>query len=177
MLINVSQLLKEPVGSTRNINIDEYINNIGYVQKQNVTGEISIIRIDKGILVEGKLSTVGKGNCARCLKPIDYTYKFNFKEEFVPTIEARTPSTSEIKDGAFTIDAHHNIDLSELFYQYASMAKPMKILCKEDCAGICPVCGQNLNMKKCNCIKNYNKSPWSKLKNLKKEGKINGSSS
>ena len=59
MLVNIAQLLKEPVGSTRTVNINEYINNIGNEQKQSVTGKILIIRIDKGILVEGKLSTIG----------------------------------------------------------------------------------------------------------------------
>jgi uncharacterized protein len=177
MLVNVAQLLKEPVGSTRTVNVNEYINNIGNEQKQSVTGEILIIRIDKGILVEGRLSTIGQGNCARCLKTVDYTCQFNIEEEFVPTIDINTQSAAEIKDGFFTIDSHHNIDLSDLLYQYAAMAKPMKTLCKEDCAGICPVCGQNLNEKKCNCNIDDEKSPWAKLKNLKKEGKINGSSS
>ena len=171
MLVNVAQLLKEPVGSTRVVNVNEYINNIGPEGKQNVKGKISIIRIDKGILVEGKLSTIGQSNCARCLKPVDYTCQFDIEEEFIPTIDVNTRSVPEIKDGSFTIDSHHNIDLSELFYQYAAMTKPMKTLCKEDCAGICPVCGQNLNERKCNCIIDDEKSPWVKLKNLKRREK------
>jgi uncharacterized protein len=177
MLVNVAQLLKEPVGSTRIVKVNEYIYNIGNEQKQSITGEILIIRIDRGILVEGTLSTTGKGNCARCLKPADYTCQFDIAEEFVPIIDINTQSTAEIKDGSFIIDSRHNIDLSELLYQYATMAKPMKTLCKEDCEGICPVCGQNLNEKKCNCVVDDEKSPWAKLRNFKKEGKINGSSS
>lgn len=177
MLVNVAQLLNEPVGSKRTLKVDEYIDDKGNEQKQNITGEILIIRIDKGILVEGKLSTIRHGNCARCLKPIDYAYKFDIEEEFVPTIDINTQLAVEVTDDAFTIDSHHNIDLSALMYQYASMAKPMKTLCKEDCAGICHVCGQNLNNGKCNCIMDDDNSPWFKLKTLKKEGKINGSSS
>jgi uncharacterized protein len=170
MLVNVAQLLKEPVGSTRNLNIDECIDETGEISKQNVTGALVIIRIDKGILVQGKLYAARQGNCARCLKPIDYTYEFNIAEEFVPTIDINTQMAVEVQDDAFTIDSRHNIDLSELLYQYTSIARPMKTLCREDCAGICPVCGQDLNNGKCNCVAD-NDTRWLKLKNLKKEGK------
>jgi uncharacterized protein len=171
MLVNVAQLLKEPVGSTRRYSVNEDITDANSTNKQNIRGEITIIRIDKGILVDGNLSTVRHGNCARCLIPVDYRYEFEVEEEFVPTIDINTDQTIEVQDDVFKIDTHHNINLSDLFSQYALMAIPMKTLCRDDCAGICPVCGQNLNKGKCNCVIDNSDIRWSKLKNLKKEGK------
>jgi uncharacterized protein len=177
MQVNVAQLLKEPVGSTRTYQIDEFLNAGSDINEQSAKGEILFIRIEKGIFVKGQISTVRHGTCARCLKPIDYNYKYNIEEEFLPTVDINTGFNLEVEDSTFIIDSHHNIDLSELLYQYASMNKPMKILCNKNCAGICQICGQDLNKGKCKCKSGDYDSRWYKLKNMKKEGKIDGTSS
>ncbi len=57
---------------------------------------------------------------------------------------------------AFTINQNHEIDLSESVRQYSLLALPMKTLCWEGCAGLCPSCGRNLNLGPCGC-------PWMAL--------------
>jgi uncharacterized protein len=58
---------------------------------------------------------------------------------------------SEAEEGAFTIDENQEIDLSEAVRQYMLLALPMKPLCREECAGLCPSCGHNLNLGPCGC--------------------------
>ena len=58
------------------------------------------------------------------------------------------------------------LDLSEAVRQYALLALPMKPLCQEDCAGLCPQCGANLNGGSCSCGRDCISSPWAQLKSL-----------
>ncbi|OGO16577.1 MAG: hypothetical protein A2Z02_01325, partial [Chloroflexi bacterium RBG_16_48_7] len=150
MKINVSQLLKQALGTTRNISVDEQIaNKNGEVFR--VGGDISITRAGKGLFVSGELSIDNKGICGRCLEPFEYVRKLKVEEEFLPTVDINTGLPAETRDDAFQIDEHHQIDLGDVIYQYACMSIPMKLVCKEDCAGICPTCGKNLNKGKCGC--------------------------
>ena len=79
MYINVAQLLKERIGSNRNYKIDEPINDEG---NNHVHGKVILTRTDKGILLQGEMSSSVKGNCNRCLSPVDYPINFNLEEEF-----------------------------------------------------------------------------------------------
>jgi len=170
MKINVSQLLKQPSGTTRNISIDEQIaSKSGEVYRAG--GDLNITRTGRGLFVSGELSIENKGICGRCLEPFKYSSKLKVDEEFLPRIDINTGLPVEAKDEAFLIDEHHQIDLGDVIYQYACMSVPMKLLCKEDCAGICPTCGKNLNKGKCNCPRKVEDKRWAKLSALRKEGK------
>jgi uncharacterized protein len=60
------------------------------------------------------------------------------------------------------------IDLGEDVRQYTILALPPKMLCGDDCAGLCPSCGTNLNKKTCQCQKEEVDSRWSGLQKLPK---------
>jgi len=136
MIINVSQLLKEPIGSTRRYNVD---GEEGFPYKGNVV----LVRTDKGLLVSGDLVTTLDTVCSRCLCDFKYELPVDFDEEFLLHPE----------DGDFIIDEHREIDLSEVTRQYTLLTEPMKPLCSKDCAGLCYQCGKNLNLATCDCIK------------------------
>jgi uncharacterized protein len=65
--------------------------------------------------------------------------------------------------GGFPIDGHHIIDMTEAVRQYILLTTPMKPLCREDCAGLCPVCGHNLNQGPCSCPPQGVDPHWAKL--------------
>jgi uncharacterized protein len=174
MQINVSQLLKEPVGSTRKFKIDEWVGQGKGQEEYRVTGDLTLIHINKGVLVTGSLNASGKALCSRCLKSFDYSTEFDIEDLFSSTIDINTGLPVEVQEDTFAIDEHHNLDLYEALYQNVSLALPMKLLCKEDCAGICPECGRNLNESKCDCDTIKHDQRWSKLRSLKKEEMDNG---
>lgn len=62
------------------------------------------------------------------------------------------------------------IELDEIVRSEIYLALPMKFLCKEDCKGLCPVCGKNLNRERCNCQKMTGHPAFLKLKELKLKG-------
>jgi uncharacterized protein len=168
MQINVSQLLQESIGSTREYEIDEKADIIGDGQEYPVRGRCNLLKTQRSILVSCKLKSEVDLTCNRCLRRFRHPLKIKFEEEFVPTVDihngANLPPPEEAS--TFTIDEHHNIDLKEAVRQYALMAIPMKALCSEDCAGLCQKCGQNLNEGKCDCPAEEIDPRWAKLSKL-----------
>jgi len=134
MIVQVSQQLKEPVGSER-----------CYLIEGNgdppICGDVSFIRTDRGIYVSGTIETTLKAVCSRCLSSFDQPLTLRIEEEYLLKAE----------EGAFTISELREIDLHEAVRQYALLAQPMKPLCREGCAGLCTGCGHNLNNGPCDC--------------------------
>jgi uncharacterized protein len=167
MEINVSQLLQDPIGSTREYRIDEVADITGD-GKARIKGECNLLRIQRSILVKCALDTDVELACSRCLSRFRHALKINFEEEFLPTVDVTSgvPLPAPEEASAFTIDEQHIIDLTEAIRQYSLMAIPMKALCSEDCAGLCPNCGKNLNEGKCDCPAQDIDPRWSKLTKL-----------
>jgi len=90
------------------------------------------------------------------------------EEEFYPTMDVVTgvPLPQPEDADSFTVDEHHVLDLYEAVRQYALLALPMKPLCKQECPGICPQCGKNLNEGKCSCPRRERDARWAKLEGL-----------
>ena len=95
------------------------------------------------ILVRGSVTGQRQVQCARCLK----TTEQNFAEEFLETYSNK----SEI------------IDIMLLVRQTLALTDDIRFLCKPDCKGLCPQCGQDLNIAPCGC-KPANLSPFAVLK-------------
>ena len=170
MQINVSQLLKEPVGSFRNYTVNGIIDITGDGNGKKVRGEVRLLRTDRGVLVKGELCAEVELTCGRCLSLFGYPVALSFEEEYIPTldVESGAPLPSPEEPGTFIIDEHHVIDLTEAIRQYALLAIPMKPLCRENCAGICQTCGQNLNQGSCGCSAQTVDPRWSELSKLQK---------
>ena len=134
-LINVAQLLKEPVGSSQ---IHDISGIIGEEVEGFVEGKAKVIRIGQGVLVQCKLNAEVKLICSRCLDAFLCPISFTAEEEFLPIsdvsgdLELSSPEQSE----EFTIDDKNILDLSELIRQYVLLNLPMKPLCRPDCPGM-----------------------------------------
>ncbi len=171
MQINVAQLLKEPIGATRKHTVDAILEiDEGTFP---IKGEVMLINIGGKVLVQGKLTAQSTLSCGRCLKPFTTGIPIKIEEEFYPTIDVLTGvKLPEPEDpGAFKIDEHHVLDLSEAIRQYIVMALPMKPLCREDCAGICSQCGKDLNEGECNCPTETTDPRWAELLKLTKKNR------
>jgi len=152
--IDVSEQLKERVGSVRHYRIDEGGDS-------PVCGEVDLLRTDRGILVRGTLETKVAAVCSRCLTSFDQSLTINIEEEYLVKVEG----------GAFTITEGKEIDLTEAVRQYSLLTFPMKPLCRPDCAGLCPWCGHNLNLGSCGCPSSGLDSRFAQLARLASEEK------
>ena len=103
--INVSQLLKEPIGSTRNIEVDGIVDVISGTGSR-VWGEITLTRTDRGVLAKGKLRTDVAITCSRCLSLFERNLTFDIEEEYLPVIDILTgkPISLPGETDSLTID-------------------------------------------------------------------------
>ncbi len=166
MRINVSQQLKSSIGSIRNYEVNEVVNIAG--GDSMVEGKVTLVRTDRGILARATLHTEVGVTCSRCLSLFDCPLMLNIAEEYFPITDVVSGTSLSLPEepGCFTIDEHHVLDLTEAIRQYALLAIPMKPLCGEDCAGLCPTCGYNLNQGPCGCLPQEADPRWSKLNKL-----------
>jgi len=157
MIFNVAQLMKEPVGAgaastadihEEQIQLDDSIKIIGPID-----GHVRMRRVNQGLLIDGWVDLTLELECTRCLKTFEQPEHVTFEERFYPTVDVVTgmplPSTDE--DDVFSIDEHHQVDLTEAIRQAVLLSVPMVTLCQEDCAGLCTQCGHDLNLGPCNC--------------------------
>jgi len=168
MRINVSQQLKAPIGSTRDYEVSGVVDIAGDGVGSMVQGKVRLMYTGRGILTKGVLHTEVELTCSRCLSLFSCPLTLNIEEEYFPIVDAVSGAFTPMPDepSCFTIDEHHVLDLTEAIRQNALLVIPMKPLCREDCAGLCPSCGHNLNQGPCNCLPQRVDPDWSELNRL-----------
>ena len=125
----------------------------------------------KGDEVEllGSLTTTLETACARCLKPVAIPFSANFDERFARSVNWGGEEQHELtrEDLNLSIFDGTGIDLDQLVREQVLLAKPAQTLCREDCRGLCPLCGADRNTAACNCDSQQVDSRWEKLKDLR----------
>jgi uncharacterized protein len=195
LTFNVAQLLMEPIGATRSGQVvadlfgllpelEQIVPPAHRPRKDSVppkaggdevgesvlTGTVRLMRTQGGVLVQGRLHAQAMLGCSRCLEPVAVPLDVELEEIFTSTIDILTgrPVRSEEEDRALWINDRHILDLSEVLRQDVVLALPMHVLCSDECRGLCPVCGQNLNQGSCGCTPEPD-TRWAALLDLLKE--------
>lgn len=168
MLINVATLLQEPIGHARQYFADGEAVSVpeeGY--EQTITGPIRVIRSERGVLVTASfdLDPV-ELECSRCLETYLQPVHIEFDEEYVAYRDPVTGLRPEVDEDEFRIDQRWHLDLSEAVRQYEQSALPIQPVCRPDCRGLCPTCGQHLNEATCGCAAAVTSDKWSPLSGL-----------
>ena len=154
MELNVSQLLMEPSGSSREYALDDPLLLDGSYGNVRIRGAVSLLRTNKSVWVSAKLRSALDSECGRCLAPYSHPIQFELEEEYFPTLNPLTGGRAEPPDedgDYYLIDERHTLDLAEPVRESVMMAEPMKPLCSQDCAGLCARCGADLNRARCEC--------------------------
>ena len=118
------------------------------------------------IHVRGHLETSLEGCCDRCLGSVvipvgrDFDLFYRPASTIARAEEVKLPE-GELEVGFFSGDG---IELADVVTEQVILSLPMKVVCKADCRGLCPVCGANLNLEKCGCLPTAENSPFSSLK-------------
>ncbi len=174
MQFNVSGLLKGPVGDTREYDFEERV--LEHLTEDTelvrpISGHVQLMRTQNGILVTGTVHTRAEMVCSRCLEPAYYDLDIHIEEEYYPTVEVYTgaalPWREFTDDEALLIDAQHILDITEVVRQDLIISLPMKPLCSENCKGLCPVCGANLNEGPHECEEEEIDPRWAALVGFK----------
>jgi uncharacterized protein len=141
--INVGYLLAQGAGYQRVIGLDlPRVQLADDATLDFLQGHLRLSRNSRGILVQGVLATHVVTECARCLTPISVPVDLEIEELF-----SYPPSP----DVVYSVEETGILDIAPLLREESILAVPMGVLCRPDCAGLCPQCGQNLNEGTCDC--------------------------
>ena len=148
MVLDISKLINNDGASkeiSSEIPFDSLLFNgqdICFDSPVQIKGDIKNIR---GLLyLQLSCSANYKSQCSRCLEPVDEKLDFNIKEVF-----SKTELENE-NDDVIILNSNE-IDLRDITEQAFCCALPITSLCSEDCKGLCPSCGCNLNTETCSC--------------------------
>ncbi len=135
---------------------------------------IRIFKLGKKILVEGSVKISVSLKCSRCLREFPYPLDLTFRDEYNPAEEMSKEYEKELTNKELDLSFYNNdeIDITEIVKEQVLLSLPMKPLCKSVCQGICPNCGKDLNVGKCQCkIKETDPrlAPLKKFKELMKD--------
>lgn len=118
------------------------------------------------IRIRGRLKCNLEAVCARCLSPVAIPLEraFDLRYRRLETI-ARDEEIEVPRDELEVVFyPGDGIVLADVIAEQVILAVPMKILCRPDCQGLCPVCGVNRNFEACHCALPHAESPFASLK-------------
>ncbi len=142
--LNVGFVVAQSAGFSRDFPFDlPEINVPPDLHVNSLTGVVRATRTPQGILLQGDFQALIDLECVRCLtdfrqmQKIDFTELYAFSKRYVTDSGLIMPETGII-------------DLTPVLREYLLLEIPISPLCRPDCKGLCPICGNNLNESTCN---------------------------
>ena len=151
MLLGLSQIIDRPGASVSfsvSVDLSDLCYGVSYPVSEPVLAEGNV-RNTAGVLVmQGSIATTIHGICDRCAS------EFHRKVEFPIDVVLVTKLESEENEDEWVFPLEgDSADLDDIVRTVFVLNLDSKLLCKEDCKGLCPKCGKNLNDGPCNCRK------------------------
>ncbi len=140
--VNVGFLLNQPIGTSRVIHIES--DNIHFIDLDLLQfhGEARFGRTAQGIFLQADFEAGCNAECVRCLTAFVQPLHASFSELFAFQFKG-------VSESGLIFPEDGNIDLSPLVREYMLLEIPIRPLCKEDCKGLCLICGADLNQESC----------------------------
>ena len=122
------------------------------------------------VFVNGHVETRAQVECDRCLKPVELPVNVDFTLEYISDSDYESIDTAELTEAEMSVSVFDGavLDVDEIVKEQILLTVPTRMLCREDCKGICPECGADRNTGECDCVTNDTDPRWAALKNLTK---------
>ncbi len=141
--LNVGFLVNASVGSSREFQFDfPEIHLHPDLDLTDLAGTARISRTQQGLLVQGRFQAKVSDECVRCLSDVHQDIQTEFSELYAF-------NQNQVTESGLIMPEDGYIDLEPLVREYLLIEVPISPLCRVDCKGLCPVCGQNLNEVVC----------------------------
>jgi uncharacterized protein len=132
----------------------------------------------EGIEFTGRFETTGHFVCARCLREFDRQVSGRFSlllvsppaedEEAEEEVDSDAAETDEDAEDVFRLDEPGQLDLEQVLREQLDLALELRVLCSEECKGLCAGCGADLNHEQCRCEPQVDER-WSALEQLRQQ--------
>ena len=147
---NVAGLLADDPGATRDYDVSGATIDLGEDLRlaDPIEGHVRLARTNRGLIVTAELETAIDAECSRCLRDIEVPIRITIEEEALPSIDIHTgapvrPEPGQ-EDEPLRLNDHHELELETPIREAILLAEPIAPLCREDCPGLCPICGERL---------------------------------
>jgi uncharacterized protein len=141
--LNVGFIVHQSIGYSRDFSIEiPGISSAEDFDFEDFAGIVTVSRTTEGLLVQVKGQAQTKADCVLCLEQFYQQLHLDFVEMFT------FPSHAD-KETELILPDDLNIDLYPLIREYFYLDIPISPICRQDCKGLCPVCGENLNHTTC----------------------------
>ncbi len=110
-------------------------------------------------------------SCARCLEPVSHAVDKSFDLIYRPLGVDRRADEVAMSEAETEIGYYQGegLLLEDALREQVLLATPVRALCREDCKGLCPLCGRNLNIEQCQCEPQITDPRWDALNEIKKK--------
>lgn len=177
MLITVLDLEREPLAFNESVNTGtiDYGTEVSQIDALKVEGRADLIEEHHGpreVVADIRLQGTYAGRfevlCARCLDPVEHALKGQFDLIFRPLGVDQASSDHSISASETEIGYYQDggLLLEDVLREQVLLSLPARTLCREDCKGLCPRCGHNLNTESCTCVTAPSDPRWSALSDL-----------
>ena len=142
---------------------------VSLTQPAEVKGNVKLAGHE--VFVSGHVETRAQLECDRCLKLVELPVSADFALEYITGSDYESSSTAALSEEELAVSVFdgQSIDVDEIVKEQILLAVPTRMLCREDCKGICPECGIDRNTGECSCVADDIDPRWAALKNLKTE--------
>ena len=110
----------------------------------NLSGKIVASRNSDGVLTIGEFSATTNSTCGHCLEAMKQSLEFQFSEQFT------LPNHAD-KDTELILPHNGKIDFGPILREYLLLEIPINSHCRQNCQGLCSICGINRNQESCDC--------------------------
>ncbi len=148
LLLPLAGFLAEASGSIRRFDLETAIPlDDELVLAGPIRAGFEISRTNRGIFIEGDVSTVLEMDCSRCLVPVSVILATRIREEILPSIDQATGQAVDrtAEPDVARLTAHHELDIEILLREAIALSAPIAPLCGPDCVGLCIECGERLS--------------------------------
>ena len=165
MEINLRQVAEQESSSFEGV-FELPVNKEGLL-KADVRVKTVVTSMSNRYLLAADVECDLHGTCSRCLE--DCVSKISAEFEIMFQREENVRGFSGPTEGDFVLlssEEESCYDISPMVKESLLLSIPMKILCAEDCKGLCPICGANLNIEECGCERDETDPRWAPLNEL-----------
>jgi len=162
LLVNAAELLRQP-GSRRHVDTAVPRDDLD-VDDPRLEGEVRVELVAEStlddVVVSGTLTVGWNDQCRRCLRPLHPDLCVDVEERYA------TAESPAVNDHAFPIE-HGQLDLRPMIREGILLAVTDAPLCRDDCPGLCPICGADLVDGPCGCAVAERDERWAVLDQLR----------
>lgn len=178
MFIEIHDLEQHPIDFEEEIRpgVLDLGEDLRQVEALHTAGRAQLVKeqhgkhqIVKDIRLNGTLSTRVESACARCLEPVvqDVAHKFDLLYRPLGADAGREELSVTAAEAEVSYYQGEGLRLEDVLQEQVLLALPLKAICRDDCQGLCPHCGQNLNLQQCGCAEPLEDPRWSALKDIR----------